>query len=141
MSRLLLVFIYCGVLSATPLVENYAAPPAIGTLAVGHPFFSSARITETTAEASTINSLEDMLLALEATMLETAFLAGYPAGVTLERFQGATLAVGSIQPDGVFDRLPLNSAGSLLSAGSGIFFLLMLGVALVEQVQLATASR
>ncbi len=37
----------------------------------------------------------------------------------------------------VLDRLPLPSAGNLLTAGGGVFFMLMLGIALVGQLQLA----
>jgi hypothetical protein len=135
----LLVFFFCGVLSATPVVENHAAPPAIHALSAGLMFDVSNQTPEASVESSEVNDAEDLLLVQDSTILETAFLAGYPAGVTLEAFRGASLGGRNIRPDSIFDRLPLDSAGDLLTAGGGIFFLLMLVVALVEQLRLAVA--
>ena len=136
--RLLLLCLFSGVLGATPVVEKFADPPAIDTLSAGLPFGASNQTPETTEGSVAIESAADVSLAQDAKLLETAFLAGYPADVTLERFQAVTRSGGMDQPASIFDRLPLNSAGDLLTAGSGIFCLLMLAVVLVERLRLAT---
>jgi hypothetical protein len=64
-----------------------------------------------------------------------AFLAGYPEGTGLGDFSEAADGPVQIVFGNVLESVPLDSAGDLLTAGGGVYLLLVLGIVGVERLR------